>query len=122
MSDCCTVEWATDFATAHESEGANDDDKRMDLNNNNIGRRIYSAADSATATEAHASLLQYNLLWINSDTKNVTVGVDYHVYLEPKQNKISASKQGKNVVGLQLSTQGSISTSIEMHIGFEGYV
>jgi len=36
--------------------------------------------------------------------------------------KISAGKQGKNVVGLKLRTQGSISSSIEMHIGFEGYV
>jgi len=85
MSDCCTVEWATAFATAHESANANDDDKRMDLNNNMIGRRVYSAASSATATEAQASSLQYDLLWVNSDTKNVTVGVDYLVYLEPQQ-------------------------------------
>ena len=36
--------------------------------------------------------------------------------------EISAGKQGKNVIGLKLSTQGSISTSVEMRIGFEGYV
>lgn len=85
MSDCCTVQWATAFATAHESETPNNDDKRMDLNNNIIGRRIYSAAPTASAATAQASILDYRLLWVNSTTKNVTVGIDYLVYLEPMQ-------------------------------------
>lgn len=86
MSKCCTVEWATAFATAHESEVPNNDDKRMDLNNNMIGRRLFLKAPQSTAAEAQAALLDYKLLWINSKKKNVTVGADYLVYLEPAQS------------------------------------
>jgi len=86
ISKCCTVEWATAITTAHESQAANNDDKRMDLNNNMIGRRLYTAAPNRTPAEAQAALLDYKLLWINSAMKNVTVGVDYLVYLAPKQN------------------------------------
>jgi hypothetical protein len=86
MSKCCTVEWATAFATAHESEVPNNDDKRMDLNNNMIGRRLFSGAPQSAPTDAQAALLDYKLLWINSKRKNVTVGVDYLVYLEPAQS------------------------------------
>lgn len=85
MSNCCGVEWATAFATAHESNIPNNDDKRMDLNNNMVGRRLFSSAPTSTPAAAQASLLDYKLLWINSQRKNVTVGVDYLVYLEPKQ-------------------------------------
>jgi len=85
MSECCSVKWAKAFATAHESETPNNDDRRMDLNNNIIGRRLYSSG-TTSASDAQSSLLDYNLLWINSTTKNVTVGVDYLVYLEPKQS------------------------------------
>jgi len=86
MSKCCTVEWATAFATAHESEVPNNDDKRMDLNNNMVGRRLFSKSPHAAAADAQAALLDYKLLWINSKLKNVTVGVDYLVYLEPAQS------------------------------------
>lgn len=86
MSKCCTVEWATAFATAHESDVPNSDDKRMDLNNNMIGRRLFSRSPQSTAADAQAVLLDYKLLWINSKKKNVTVGVDYLVYLEPIQS------------------------------------
>jgi len=85
MSKCCGVEWATAFATAHESNIPNNDDKRMDLNNNMLGRRLFAASPDSTPGAAQAALLDYKLLWINSQTKNVTVGVDYLVYLEPKQ-------------------------------------
>ena len=86
MSKCCTVEWATAFATAHESEVPNNDDKRMDLNNNMVGRRLYASAPQSTPEAAQAALLDYKLLWINPDLKNVTVGVDYLVYLKPVQS------------------------------------
>ena len=86
MSQCCTVEWATAFATAHESEVPNTDDKRMDLNNNMVGRRLFLGSPTATSATAQAALLDYKLLWINSKKKNVTVGVDYLVYLEPPQS------------------------------------
>lgn len=86
MSKCCTVEWATAFATAHESEVPNNDDKRMDLNNNMVGRRLYASAPQSTHEAAQAALLDYKLLWINSRLKNVTVGVDYLVYLQPLQS------------------------------------
>jgi hypothetical protein len=85
MSRCCTVGWATAFATAHESQGQNNDDKRMDLNNNMIGRRLFLKSPTSTPAEAQAALLEYQLLWINSKKRNVTVGVDYLVYLEPVQ-------------------------------------
>ncbi|MFZ3289297.1 MAG: hypothetical protein WA191_20965 [Telluria sp.] len=86
MSKCCTVEWATAFATAHESGVPNNDDKRMDLNNNMIGRRLFLKSPQSTAAETQAALLDYKLLWINSKKKNVTVGVDHLVYLEPAQS------------------------------------
>lgn|GEM_PF-2318221 len=85
MSQCCGVQWAKAFATAHESEVPNNDDKRMDLNNNLIGRRLFTAAPAATADQAQSALLDYKLLWINSQLENVTVGIDYLVYLEPIQ-------------------------------------
>ncbi len=85
MSKCCGVEWATAFATAHESNIPNNDDKRMDLNNNMVGRRLFSSSPDSTPAAAQSALLDYKLLWINSQQKNVTVGVDYLVYLEPKQ-------------------------------------
>ncbi|KQP12035.1 hypothetical protein ASF45_32015 [Pseudorhodoferax sp. Leaf265] len=85
MSKCCSVGWATAFATAHESSVANDDDKRMDLNNNMIGRRLFTSAPNSTPEAAQAALLNYKLLWVNRIRKNVTVGVDYLVYLEPSQ-------------------------------------
>ena len=85
MSRCCTVEWATAFATAHESEVPNNDDKRMDLNNNMIGRRLFLASPTSTPAQAQAALLDYKLLWVNSKKMNVTVGIDYLVYLEPLQ-------------------------------------
>jgi hypothetical protein len=86
MSKCCTVEWATAFATAHESQVPNNDDKRMDLNNNMVGRRLYSSAPQSTPTAAQSALLNNKLLYINSKQKNVTVGVGYLVYLEPVQS------------------------------------
>ncbi|MDP3671140.1 MAG: hypothetical protein Q8R69_15810 [Telluria sp.] len=86
MSKCCTVEWATAFATAHESGVPNNDDKRMGLNNNMIGRRLFLKSPQSTAAETQAALLDYKLLWINSKKKNVTVGVDHLVYLEPAQS------------------------------------
>ncbi len=86
MSQCCGTDWATAFATAHESEEANNDDKRMDLNNNIIGRRLFTSNPKASALEAQTALLDYRLLWINSKQKNVTVDVPYLVYLEPKQS------------------------------------
>lgn len=86
MSQCCTVAWATAFATAHESEVPNDDDKRMDLNNNMVGRRLFIKSPTSTPSEAQAALLDYKLLWINAKQKNVTVGIDYLVYLEPTQS------------------------------------
>lgn len=85
MSKCCTVAWATAFATAHESETPNNDDKRMDLNNNMVGRRLFSGSPQSAPATAQAALLDYKLLWINSKQKNVTVGVDYLVYLDPAQ-------------------------------------
>ena len=85
MSKCCSVEWATAFATAHESDIPNNDDKRMDLNNNMVGRRLFASSPESTPAIAQAALLNYKLLWINSKRKNVTVGVDYLVYLEPAQ-------------------------------------
>lgn len=86
MSKCCTVEWATAFATAHESATPNNDDKRMDLNNNMIGRRLFSRSPQSAPAQAQAALLNYKLLWINSKQKNVSVGVDYLVYLAPAQS------------------------------------
>lgn len=86
MSKCCTVAWATAFATAHESDGPNNDDKRMDLNNNMVGRRLFSGSPQSTPVQAQAAILGYKLLWINSKQKNVTVGVDYLVYLAPVQS------------------------------------
>lgn len=85
MSKCCGVEWATAFSTAHESTTPNNDDKRMDLNNNMVGRRLFASSPDSTPAAAQVALLDYKLLWINSQKKNVTVGVDYLVYLEPKQ-------------------------------------
>jgi len=79
------VEWATAFATAHESQVPNNDDKRMDLNNNMVGRRVFLKAPDATPAQAQDTLLDYPLLWVNSTLKNVTVGVDYLVYLDPAQ-------------------------------------
>lgn len=85
MSNCCGVPWATAFATAHESAIPNNDDKRMDLNNNMIGRRLFSSSPNLTPADAQTELLNYKLLWVNSKQKNVTVGIDYLVYLEPMQ-------------------------------------
>jgi hypothetical protein len=86
MSDCCGVQWAIAFGTAHESETPNNDDKRMDLNNNIIGRKVYSSAPDSSPSEAQSSLLNYDLLWVNPESNNVRAGVDYLVYLEPMQS------------------------------------
>lgn len=86
MSKCCSVDWARAFATAHESQTPNNDDKRMDLNNNMIGRRLFAGNPSASETEAQAALLDYKLLWVNEEQINVTVGIDYLVYLSPVQS------------------------------------
>jgi hypothetical protein len=83
MSAACSVEWARAFATAHESGSPNDDERRMDLNNNIIGRRVYAGNPSASETDAQMVLLEYKLLWSNEQQKNVTVGIDYLVYLSP---------------------------------------
>ncbi len=86
MSDCCSVEWARAFATAHESPNPNNDDKRMDLNNNMIGRRVFASNPSASGFQAQTILLNYNLLWLNEVQKNVVVGINYLVYLRPMQS------------------------------------
>jgi hypothetical protein len=85
MSACCTVEWATAFATAHESEGADGADRDMDLNNNMVGRRLFRANPTATAASAQDSLLDYNVVWVNQNKKKVDIGIDYLVYLSPAQ-------------------------------------
>jgi hypothetical protein len=52
MAKCCGLEWARDFATAHESESPpTRDDTKMDLNNNEAGRNIYSRAPGASDAE-----------------------------------------------------------------------
>lgn len=86
MSECCSIEWAIAFANAHESTTPNNDDRRMDLNNNMIGRRIYANNKSATAAEAQSALLNYPLLWINESQRNARVGIDYLIYLHPEQS------------------------------------
>lgn len=57
----------------------------MDLNNNMVGRRLYASSPEASAAQAQSALLDHPLLWVNSRLKNVTVGIDRLVYLEPKQ-------------------------------------
>ena len=86
MSKCCSVEWARAFANAHESQTPNNDDKRMDLNNNMIGRRVFVSNSSTSEAEAQTVLLDYKLLWLNEEQKNVVVGIDYLVYLCPMQS------------------------------------
>jgi hypothetical protein len=85
MSQCCTVQWAASFATAHESNGVDNNDQRMDLNNNLIGRNLFAKMPSASPADAQAALLDYPVLWVNSTKKNVVVGADYLVYLTPMQ-------------------------------------
>lgn len=86
MSKCCSVEWARALSNAHESQTPNNDDKRMDLNNNMIGRRLFLDNISASEVEAQTALLDYQLLWLNEKQKNVLVGIDYLVYLSPEQS------------------------------------
>ncbi|MFA6473754.1 MAG: hypothetical protein WCV85_02680 [Patescibacteria group bacterium] len=42
MSKYVSISWAQQVATAHESESPNTVDKAMDLDNNAVGRRLYS--------------------------------------------------------------------------------
>jgi len=86
MCECCSIDWARAFANAHESETPNNDDKRMDLNNNMIGRRIYSDDPSASSGKAQKIILDYKLLWVNEEQKNIKVGIDYLIYLSPNQS------------------------------------
>ncbi len=85
MSECCTVEWATAFGTAHESEEPDSANRDMDLNNNMLGRRLFTANPTAAAAAAQDALLDYNVAWVNEKKKKVTIGIDYLVYLSPAQ-------------------------------------
>ncbi|MFY0582502.1 DUF6973 domain-containing protein [Cystobacter fuscus] len=67
MAKCCGLDWARDFATAHESESPFRDDVTMDLNNNEVGRTIYSSAPEASDGE-HIQLLEdFATSCMNSD-------------------------------------------------------
>lgn len=86
MCKSSSIEWATAFGNAHEGSSPNDDDTRMDLNNNMVGRRIFSSNPSASEQQAQSTLLNHKLLWLNQIQKNVIVGIDYLVYLVPLQS------------------------------------
>ncbi|WP_225412036.1 DUF6973 domain-containing protein [Stigmatella hybrida] len=55
MAKCCGLQWAQDFATAHESAETNDE-SAMDLNNNQVGRSIYSS-DPGASDDKHVQLI-----------------------------------------------------------------
>jgi hypothetical protein len=58
MAKCCGLDWARDFATAHESESYSKlDDVKMDLNNNEVGRNIFSSAPEAWDAE-HVQMIK----------------------------------------------------------------
>jgi len=51
MSKYLSVGWAQAYATAHESETADGNAKRMDLNNNAVGRGIYMSNSSKSEAQ-----------------------------------------------------------------------
>jgi hypothetical protein len=80
MAKCCGLDWARDFSTAHESETTDLDDKTMDLNNNEVGRNIFSVFP-AYSDELHVSLIK------NSPASCMSQGVTHDsqrlVYIKP---------------------------------------
>jgi hypothetical protein len=121
MSASCGVEWATAFATAHESGEEETNDKRMDLSNNMIGRRVFRASPDATPAQAQEALLDYKVLYVHEQKGRVTVGVDYLVYLQPVQ-KISVFDDGPefdDVYTVSVSGQSLGQTPIGSSRSFE---
>lgn len=80
MAYCCGVEWAEDFANAHESETPAGDDKTMDLNNNEVGRRLYQGSPDLTEAAAQLALRQHAASCMETE---VTLNTARLVYIQP---------------------------------------
>lgn len=79
MAKCCGVAWARDFATAHESTTPSGDAKTMDLNNNAIGRAIYTANSSLSDAALADKIKAYPLSCVD---EGVTANASRIVYIE----------------------------------------
>jgi len=73
LSDCCSIAWAEAFTNAHETTIINDDDRRMDLHNNGVGRKVYSWNPAGSAAEARATIMGLDVRFVNEKLTNVEV-------------------------------------------------
>lgn len=88
LSKALDVAWAEIYTTAHESTSPNDDDTRMDLNNNAVGRAVFNRFPDASATQARADIQSIDLEYVNEDSANVEFDPNRLVYLLPKQTLV----------------------------------
>ena len=59
MAQCCGEQWARDFGVAHEFGSAGSESTNMDLNNNDVGRKIQASNPKASPDEYAALIKAY---------------------------------------------------------------
>lgn len=100
MAKCCGLEWARDFATAHESKRSSYlDDEKMDLNNNEVGRNIFSSAPGASDAEHVQMIKDFSASCMRSD---VTHDPSRLVYMTPCPQ-----------IGIQQSYDGVVEVAVD---------
>ncbi|HEU4562941.1 MAG TPA: hypothetical protein VFS20_34235 [Longimicrobium sp.] len=67
MAQAFGLEWANAFATAHESTTPAGSIRTMDLNNNEVGRKLFAANSSASASALAALIKAYPLACMSTN-------------------------------------------------------
>jgi hypothetical protein len=79
VAKCCGVDFAADFATAHEANTQPGDALTMDLNNNAIGRTVHFTNPGLSDDEYAEKIKDYPLSCVD---ENVTMNTARLVYIE----------------------------------------
>ena len=79
-------EFAEEFSTAHESESPNADAKKMDLHNNNIGRKIAEKYPTATSDQLRQLISETKFYYLDKSTDAIPAAAsDALVYFKAKR-------------------------------------
>ena len=70
LSRCCGTAWAKEFTTAHEGRNVDVNDRAMEFNNNEVGRQIFSANNSASEDQLATLIKKYPIACMKTDVKH----------------------------------------------------
>lgn len=88
ISECCCVDWAAAYATAHEvrlDQTPSFYKIIMDMNNNKVGRDVFAANENASRAQAQQALLEHNLEFIDYTIATLNYDFDRLLYVAPQQ-------------------------------------